>query len=129
MSAQNLNIIRRIYETFETRDFATFFSLLSPEIQIRQCPELPWGGNFHGHEGARTFFGKIDAFIDDHVVIERLIDSNDRIVMVGQTYSTVKATGRKFTGNIMHLWELRDGLAVRVEIAVDLPALLPLLEE
>lgn len=128
MPTQNLIVIHRIYETFEARDFASFFSLLSPEVQIMQCPELPFGGVFHGQEGARTFFGKVGTYLDSHVEIERLIDSNNRIAMVGRTYGTVKATDRSFDTQIVHLWELRDGLVVRLEIALDLPALLPLLE-
>ena len=128
MPSQNLIVIHRIYETFETRDFATFFSLMSPEVQILQCPELPFGGVFHGHDEAKAFFAKVATYIDSYVEIERLIDSNNRITMVGRTYGTVKATGHSFNAQIVHLWELRDGLAARLEIALDLPALLPLLE-
>ena len=43
MSSENTTIIDRIYETFETRDFATFFNLMSPDIHITQCPEVSWG--------------------------------------------------------------------------------------
>jgi len=35
MSSRNTHLIDRIYEAFETRDFLTFFGLLSPAIHTR----------------------------------------------------------------------------------------------
>jgi hypothetical protein len=58
MSCENINLIDRIYEAFETRDFLKFFKLLSPTIHITQCPEVPWGGVFHGLEEAKALLRK-----------------------------------------------------------------------
>ena len=77
MSSENMTTIDRIYGAFETRDFFTFFSLLSPTIHITQCPEIPWGGVFHGVEEAKLFFGKVTAYLEDHVTIKRIIDGSD----------------------------------------------------
>jgi ketosteroid isomerase-like protein len=70
----NVAIINRIYEAFENRDISTFFSLLSPEIHVTQCPEAPWGGVFQGFEEAKIFFGKVNTYLDAHVSIERIVD-------------------------------------------------------
>jgi hypothetical protein len=72
MSSENTTIIDRIYEAFETRNFLTFFNLLSPAIHITQCPEVPWGGVFHGLVEAKVFFGKVNTYLEDHVAIERV---------------------------------------------------------
>ena len=74
MPSENTTTIDRIYEAFETRDFITFFNLLSPAIHVTQCHEVPWGGVFHGHEEAKVFFGKVNTYLEDHVAIERVID-------------------------------------------------------
>jgi uncharacterized protein len=123
MSSQNTTIIHRIYGAFENRDFFTFFSLLSPTIHITQCPEVPWGGVFQGVEEAKAFFGKVNAYLEDHVAIERVIDGSDRIAVIGRGHGTIKATGRHFDVPIMHLWKLQDGLAVRLEIVLDVPTI------
>jgi uncharacterized protein len=119
MSSENVIIISRIYEAFENRDISTFFTLLSPTIHITQCPEIPWGGVFHGVEDAKVFFGRLNTHLDNYVVVESIIDGGDRIAVIGQTYGTTKGTGTPFNVPIMHLWAFKDKLAVRLEIVID----------
>jgi uncharacterized protein len=128
MSSENITAIDRIYEAFETRDFLRFFNLLSPAIHVTQCREVPWGGIFQGLEEARIFFGKVNTYLDDHVTIERVIDGGDRIAVIGRGHGIIKGTGRGFDVPIMHLWEFRGGLAVRLEIVLDVPTMRAALE-
>jgi ketosteroid isomerase-like protein len=128
MSSENVTMLDRIYGAFETRNFSTFFNLLSPTIHITQCPEVPWGGVFQGLEEAKVFLGKVDTYLDDHVAIERVIDGSDRIAVVGRGHGTIKGTGRLFDVPIMHLWNFQDGLAVRLEIVLDVPTMQVALE-
>ena len=60
------------------------------------------------------------AYLENHVVIERLIDGSDRIVAVGRTYGTVRSCGRIFRC-ATDTWEFLDGQAVRLEIVIDVP--------
>lgn len=73
---------------------------------------------------AKVFFGNVAAYLDNHVAIERLIDSGERIVVIGRAHGTIKSTGSGFDVQIMHLWRLQDGLAVRLEIVLDVPTIL-----
>jgi uncharacterized protein len=57
------------------------------------------------------------------VAIERLIDGSDRIAVVGRGHGIIKGTGRSFDVPLMHLWEFQDGLAVRLEIVLDVPTM------
>jgi hypothetical protein len=57
------------------------------------------------------------------VAIERVIDGSDRIAVIGRGHGTIKSTGRGFDVPIMHLWGFQDGLAVRLEIVLDVPAM------
>jgi uncharacterized protein len=128
MSSNNVAIIDRIYEAFETRDFPALFNLLSPAILITQCHEVPWGGDFRGLEEVKDFFGKVNKYLENHVTIERVIDGNDRIVVIGRTHGIIKRTGRDFDVPLMHLWGFQDGLAVRLEIVIDVPTMRAALE-
>ena len=38
------------------------------------------------------------------------------------TYGATRRSGRRFDVPTVHLWEFKDGLATRLEIALDLPA-------
>jgi uncharacterized protein len=128
MSSENTTTVDRIYEAFEIRDFLGFFNLLSPAIHVTQCHEVPWGGVFQGLEEARIFLGKVNTYLDDHVTIERVIDGGDRIAVIGRGHGIIKGTGRGFDVPIMHLWEFRDGPAVRLEIVLDVPTMRAALE-
>ena len=128
MSPENTAAIDRIYAAFETREFLTLFSLLSPTIHITQCDGVPWGGVFHGLEKAKIFFDKVSAYLENHVAIERVIDGAARIAVVGRTHGIVKGNGRGFDVPIMHLWGFQDGLAVRLEIVLDVPTMQAALE-
>jgi ketosteroid isomerase-like protein len=124
MSSENIAVINHIYEAFESRDFITFFNFLSPYVQVTDCSEVPWGGIFHGIEEAEIFFGKRNTYLDDHVAIDHLIvDGNNRIVVVGRGQGTIRETGRSFDVPMMHLWEFQYGLAVRLEIILDVPTM------
>jgi len=71
MSATSLQIVQTAYQAFATRDAAKLLSLFSPEIEIAQSTELPWGGAFRGHNGAQQFFGTLTKHINSTLEIER----------------------------------------------------------
>jgi ketosteroid isomerase-like protein len=129
MSSKNIVAVNRIYEAFQARDFPALLSALSPEIHITQCPALPFGGTFEGREGAKAFFGKVTAYLDPYETIERIIDAGERVAVVTRAHGTVRSTGRKFDVSVAHLWGFEDGLAVRLEIALDVPAMLAALAQ
>jgi uncharacterized protein len=122
MSSRNRLTILRLYEALEARDYRTLLSLLSPDIRISHSPGLPWGGTFEGHDGAKEFFERLARYVNSYVAIERVLDSGDQIAVTGRTYGATRRTGRRFDVPIVYLWELNDGLARRLDIALDLPA-------
>jgi ketosteroid isomerase-like protein len=124
MSEANLAIVRQMYDAFAKRDIDTIVDLVDPDIELHQTDLLPWGGDYHGHEGLMTFFGKLVEHIDSQVTHEKLISAGDHVVQVGRTSGTVNATGRTFSIDEVHVWKLRDGKAVHFESYVDTPAML-----
>ena len=128
MHAKPVDVVRELYAAFARRDVAAVLRLFSPEIEIVQSSELPWGGVHRGHEGAQAFFGKLTAAINSTVHVERMIGSGDRVVVIGWTRGTVNATGAGYDVPIAHVWEVRDGTARRVEFYIDNPTMLRALE-
>ena len=118
------DVVNDIYAAFARRDMARVFSLFSPEIEIVQSTQLPWGDVYRGHDGAREFMGKLTRRINSTVVVERLIIAGDRVVAMGWTRGTVNATGASYDVPIAHVWQIRDGAAVRVEFYIDHPTML-----
>jgi len=124
MSATPLQIVQAAYQAFATRDAAKLFSLFSPEIEIVQTTEVPWGGVFHGHDGARQFFTTLTQHINSTLEIERWLNSGDHVVAIGWTAGTVNATGAKYRVPIAHVWKVHDGLVRRIQFLIDNPTML-----
>jgi uncharacterized protein len=123
MTSENMISLKQIYDAFEVRDIDTILEAFSPEISITQCPQLPFGGTYHGVDEVKAFFGKVDAHLDDKVIVDRMIDGIDRIVVLGRAIGVVKDTGKSFEVEVMHLWEFKRGLIVRLEIVLDVPVM------
>jgi len=124
MQIDSVEIVRALYDAFSARDAVKVLSLLSPDIELVQSTELAWGGRYQGHVGAREFFGRLAAHISSVVEIERFINSADHVTVIGWTRGTVNATGAAFDVPVAHVWELREGLAIRVRFFVDHPTML-----
>jgi ketosteroid isomerase-like protein len=114
-------IVETLYEGFRQRDMAKIFNLLSPDIEIVQSEKLPWGGLYHGHEGARQFFGQLGSHINSTLTLERFIDSGDHVAATGWTEGVVNATGATYRVPIVHLWQMSDGHVVRAQFFIDHP--------
>jgi ketosteroid isomerase-like protein len=123
MSATALQTVQAAYEAFARRDVAKVFSLFAPDIEITQSPELPWGGVYRGHDGARQFFGKLTGSITSAVTLERFIVSGDHVIAVGWTQGTVNATGTAFRVPIAHVWKVAGGVVVQVRFYIDNPTM------
>lgn len=122
-SPEPLHTVEAVYDGFRQRDMSRIFSLLSPEIEIRQSEELPWGGHYQGHDGARAFFGKLGAHLNSTLTLERMISAGDSVVAVGWTEGTVNATGARYRVPVAHVWEVRNGLVVQVQFYINHPSM------
>ena len=119
-----MQVVQELYDAFARRDLPKVFNLLSPDIEIVQSEELPWGGLYRGHEGARQFFSRLGSYINSALDIERLIDAEDHVVAIGWTHGTVNATGASYRVPIAHVWRVRDGLVTQTQFLIDNPKML-----
>jgi ketosteroid isomerase-like protein len=126
---RNVVLVRRLYDAFEALDLDAILEIVSPDVVVVQAPELPWGGEFQGHDGLGRFFGLLSEHIRSKVTHEEIFAAGDRVVQVGRTRGTVTATGQPFDIAEMHLLTVNDGKVVRFEAHIDTPAMLEALEQ
>lgn len=122
-AAPNVRLIEDLYAAFARRDLPRIFSLLSPEVELVQSAELPWGGRYRGHDGAKQFFAKLGAHLNSTLSIERLINSGESVTAVGWTQGTVNATGRRYRVPVAHHWTVTAGSITRGEFLIDNPTM------
>lgn len=124
MQPAAVQLIQEIYEGFARRDLAAIFSRFAPEIEIVQSAELPWGGTYRGHDGAREFVGKLTRHINSSVQVERMICAGEHVIAVGWTRGVTIATGARFDVPVAHVWKVREGLVTQVQFFIDNPTML-----
>ena len=120
----NVGLVRRLYAALEAIDLETILEIFDPDVEVHQTEELPWGGDFQGHDGLGRFFGLLRESITSKVTIQSVYAAGSRVVQIGRTAGTVNATGAPFDVQEMHLLTVRDGKVVRFEAHIDTPAML-----
>jgi uncharacterized protein len=119
-----IQIVQDAYAAFGRGDVPKVLSLLSPDVEIVQSEEMPWGGCFRGHEGATHFLTTLTSHITSTVDVERTINSGAHVSVIGWTRGIVKSTGAGFSVPIVHVWHVRDGLVNRIQFFIDHPTML-----
>jgi len=123
MSA-NLDLVKGIYAAYARRDFAAFFALLDPDVEIRQTRQLPWGGEYRGHDEARDLFRSVAELTETTPEPEEYVESGETVVAIGRLRGRAKRTSHPIDVRIVHAWTLRDGKVVRYDAYMDAPAML-----
>jgi len=126
-TADPVQVVRDLYDAFAARNLSQVFAKLAPDVEFQQSKELPWGGDYKGHDGARQFFANLGAHVTPTLTIERYISADDHVVAIGSTRGTVNATGAAFDVPVAHVWTIRKGLATRARFFIHHPAMLPAL--
>jgi uncharacterized protein len=122
--ATPLDVVRESYAAYERRDLAGVFAHLADDIEIAQTVQLPWGGRFIGHEGAKRFFLLLGQHLETMPEPRAWIPAGDEVAVFGRLKGRARVTGRPIDVDFVHVWTIRGQKAVRFEALVDTPALL-----
>ena len=120
----NIATIRRVYDAMKNRDASALEEIFAADIRISQSPELPWGGDYEGRDGAFTFFLSLVEHIESQVTTDRMFAAGEHVVQVGHTRGKVVANGAPFDVAEVHVWEVRNGKVVGFRAYIDTPAML-----
>jgi|SRR6267142_2724829 len=116
---RDLEKIEELYRAQQKRDIRSILMLMSPDIEIIQSSELPWGGNYLRHDGVKKFLTTLSEHIDSQVQVERLIDAGDKIAVIGCTIGKARKTKLEFDVPIVHIWTMLEGQVIRFEPYID----------
>jgi ketosteroid isomerase-like protein len=89
---------------------------------------VPWGGTRQGRQAIPAFFDALAANLDFEVFDPRRFASEGGLVFVqGRTVAKVKATGRRFDMQWVHLFTIDGGRVTRFEEFYDTAGIAPAL--
>jgi uncharacterized protein len=119
----NIDLVRNLYSAFDRGDVGTVLAGFDPQIQWREADSFLYADRnpYVGPQAvAEGVFMRLGADVDGFVVVpERYVDGGDTIVVEGRYRGTMKATGTQVDAQFAHVWQLRDGKAVRFQQYTD----------
>lgn len=123
MSQENLRIVEGIYGGWLRGEGSTF-DAMDRDIELHPDQEASWVGVdriYRGHEGVRDYMRDVlNAFDDYRPEVERLIDVDDKVVTLAIESGRGKGSGAEVQSRqTAHVWTLRDGKAVRLDLYLD----------
>ena len=109
----NTLILKTCYEKFGAGDFSGLIEHLAEGIELIM-PEVensPLGGIWHGRQAVTEYLElRVETEdLTDHEVRE-YIAQGDRIAVLGRRTATVRATGRHYSTEWIHLHTMRNGM-------------------
>lgn len=124
-AANPVELVRGIYAAWEARDFARVFAAYHPDIRLNPDPEAWWVGvdeDYAGHDGFRRYMKAVyEAFEDYRPEVEAIRDAGGgRVLVLAVEHGRGRGSGASvMAAKTAHLWTVRDGKAVQVDLFLD----------
>ncbi|MGH2982207.1 MAG: nuclear transport factor 2 family protein [Solirubrobacterales bacterium] len=111
MSEESLEVVRRWWASFNEHGMPAL-DLCDEQIEIRNPPDFPVRGSYHGHEGVRQWRTDVFEVVDDaNVEVEKLIDAGDgkTVVMFLRLQGMAIYTRIQFDEPWAAVWRIEGG--------------------
>lgn len=109
---KNIELVQKGYQAFGSGNIPALLDLFDTNIEWR-APNFegsPFKGSYDGREAVGEFFQKLGE-VEEFSLFEprEFIAQGDKVVVLGAFSATVKATGRKYQSDWIHIFNVRDG--------------------
>jgi ketosteroid isomerase-like protein len=126
MSAhENTSIVKQTYEAFKSGDIEGLLKNYSDNIvwEIYGPATIPTAGTRKGLTELAQFFAMVNEVMDSKQFdVNEFIAQDNQVAVVGEYKWLVKATGRTFACNFVHVVTLSNGKIVRFREFTDTAA-------
>ena len=129
MAQDNVDVIESAYAAFRKGDIEAVLGYFSDSAEIVAPQSLPWGGEYEGPEGMRTFLAKaLEHFTEFKSVPEKVLGADDNHVIVVARTSGKTKSGTRVENEVVWIYQLRDGAVTSAHVFSDTAELLEALE-
>ena len=123
LSERNIALLREAYEAIgeDGLEGAAAWELIDDDILIRDRPEAPDPQTYRGREGARKALAVSDESFESFAMVPvELIGVGDQhVVVVLRMSGRGRGSGVPVEETIAHLWTVRGGKAVALQVYTD----------
>jgi ketosteroid isomerase-like protein len=118
----NVEVVLAAFRAVEQRDRAALYALYHPDVEFHEAPSLPYGGTTRGAEPNHADASWTQTWDPlQPTDAERTMDprvvavAGDEVVVLWRQRA-VDASGRRFDGPVLGLYEVRDGMFARAQM-------------
>jgi len=123
MSAENVEIVRGMYQAFAKGDVPGVLSRLSPQVEWYEAENFIYadGNPYVGPQSVlEGVFLRIVADWNDFTVTpEEIVDGGDRVVTLGIYSGAHKTTAKSVRAQMVHVFTFQDGKVVKFQQYTD----------
>lgn len=118
MASENLEIVKRGFDAFNERGIAGIIPLIHSDFEATTPPSLASEPDtYRGPDGIRRWFDSFDEVMDEiRWEPHRFRAVGDRVVVEFTLRARGKTTGLDFGQDAVMVWEIRDGMASRLDL-------------
>jgi ketosteroid isomerase-like protein len=118
MSPRNVEVIARGYTAWNRRDLPGTLEVISADLEFWPLPGfLDLEEVYRGKDGWKRFFETWwEAWTALDLTIDRMEDLDDQVLALVTFNGVGRSSGVEVKLSVAHLWSMRDGLAVRVDV-------------
>jgi len=116
----NVELVRQAYEAWQAGEVERAWEFLHPDIEWVEPPEAPEADTWHGPEGARFSTERWTASWSEYEIdLVELVPRGERVLVRARQRGRGEGSGALVESDIFHVWTVRDGRAVRMEMYLD----------
>lgn len=122
----SLRVVQEMYGAFGRGDAASLLDAISPNVDwmVAGPVSVPLCGPRRGRDAVAQFFSMLGETMEtQRFEPQEFITQGGDVVVLGHERHRVRATGRIFEGEWVHVFRVRDGEVVRFREYLDTAAL------
>ena len=116
MSQQNVEIVRQIFEAFNSEDIEPVLALTHTDFELEVPPALSAEPDiYRGHDGMRRYWESFqDAMDEIRLQPERLCDAGEEVVVAMRVTAKGRRTAIAVEQRTVGVWTICAGKVIRV---------------
>lgn len=116
MPGVNIELLKRVNETFTTGNTEELMSLLAPDITVREAESLPYAGTYQGREDFMQLLKKMaQTWEYFRVEPERYFEQGEQVMAVVRLRARARATGEEIDMPMAELWTFSNGKVAGIQ--------------
>jgi ketosteroid isomerase-like protein len=117
MPRAEIEAVRAVYEAISRGDWDAALRDTGPDFEFIPPDQNPMAGTYRGAEAVRGFFAELWAAFEE-VTVEPgpFLEADGSIVVSLLMTLSLSDSGAKVEMRITHVWTMRDGRPVRLEV-------------